>query len=415
MKESGDPMIGDRVIWRRISNPAIVRPITGSQIVRLLLTALLSLSTLAATRSEIRFPRDHGSHPQAAVEWWYYTGHLRDGAGREYGYQLTFFRVGQLHLAHFGFSDAGRKRFSWEEKTHLELPGVAGAAQGHLQAFNEDWSASERDGTHLVRVSGAGVELELSLRPSKPPVLHGEGGLSRKGAGEREYSRYVSITRLATKGTLLREGRREALSGSSWFDHEWGPGVLPSEAAGWDWFALQLDDGSELMLYRMRRKDGSATRFSAGTYVPRRADPRPIAWREVRLQATGSWTSPRSRARYPSGWKISVGALRLELALEPLLADQELVTAASTGVTYWEGACRITGTKEGRPVQGKAYVELTGYAGRDVPGFAGGPGSRRLSAPAVALPPGAESAHPFRAQGSPSSAAPSRTGPASRG
>jgi predicted secreted hydrolase len=389
---------------RRDRNAILPSSITRSRcdhpIIRLFLTGLLFLPIADKPRSDIRFPRDHGSHPQAAVEWWYYTGHLRDGAGREYGYQLTFFRVGQLHLAHFGFSDAGRKRFSWEEKTHLELPGVAGAAHQYLQAFNEDWSASERDGTHLLRASGGGIELELSLRPSKSPVLHGEGGLSRKGAGEKEYSSYVSITRLATKGTLLRGGRREAVSGSSWFDHEWGPGVLPSEAAGWDWFALQLDDGSELMLYRMRRKNGSATPFSAGTYVPRRGDPRPIAWSEVRLQATGSWTSPRSRARYPSGWKISVGALRLELTIEPLLADQELVTAASTGVTYWEGACRVTGTKDGRPVQGKAYVELTGYAGRDVPGFAGGLGP---------------SAQPSTAQGSPSSAAPSRTGPASRG
>jgi predicted secreted hydrolase len=219
----------------------------------------------------------------------------------------------------------------------------------------------------------------LALRPDKPPVAHGADGLSRKGPGPKEFSSYVSITRLAASGTLVRQGRREAVSGISWFDHEWGPGILPSEAVGWDWLALQLDDRSELMLYRMRRADGTATPFSAGTFVPSSGPPRPVAWRDVRLEATGTWTSPRSRARYPSGWRIAVPPLGLEVAVVPVFPDQELVTTASTGVTYWEGACRVTGNRDGKPVGGKAYVELTGYAGRDVPGLAGGsPGSERI-------------------------------------
>jgi predicted secreted hydrolase len=321
----------------------------------------------------IEFPRDHGAHPEAAVEWWYYTGHLREPAGREHGFQLTFFRVREIHLAHFAWTDAVARKFLYEEKMHLALPGIASAAEGRLEVANEDWSAVETGGEHRLRASGPAGRLDLRLRPAKKPVLHGKGGLSRKGAGRDEYSRYVSITRLEASGTLSDGKKARPLSGTAWFDHEWGPGVLPAEASGWDWFALQLDDGSELMLYRMRRADGGATPFSSGTFVPREGPAVPIAWKDVRLESTGTWRSPRSGARYPSGWKITVAPLDLAATLDPVLADQELLTPESTGVTYWEGACRVRGTRAGRPLAGRAYVELTGYAGRDVPGLALGP------------------------------------------
>jgi predicted secreted hydrolase len=155
----------------------------------------------------------------------------------------------------------------------------------------------------------------------------------------------------------------------AWFDHEWGPGGLPAGIAGWDWFALMLDDGSELMLYRMRQADGAASSFSAGTFVPSSGPPRPIAWSDVRLSAKTRWTSARSKAAYPAIWELAVPSLGLDVTIEPLLADQELVTAASTNVTYWEGACKVAGTARGRPIAGRAYVEMTGYAGRDVPGL----------------------------------------------
>ena len=321
----------------------------------------------------LAFPRDHGAHPAAAVEWWYYTGHLRDRARREYGFQLTFFRVHELHLAHFAWTDSARGRFEYDEKTHLSLPGIASAAEGSLDVVNEDWSAREKEGIHRLSVSGKAGKLELTLRAVKPAVLHGENGVSRKGPGAEEYSRYVSITRLQASGTFSRGKRSEPLTGVAWFDHEWGPGVLPAGGTGWDWFALQLDDGSELMLYRMRDKLGGATPFSSGTLVPKSGPPVPIQWSDVRLTETGKWKSPRTGAVYPSGWRIAVSSARLDVTLDPLLADQELVTEESTGVTYWEGACRVHGTRQGRPVTGRAYAELTGYAGRDLPGLAGLP------------------------------------------
>ncbi len=335
-----------------------------------LLATTLYLFANPAPRSGLSFPRDHGSHPEAAVEWWYYTGHLSDDAGKAYGFQLTFFRASDLHLAHFAWSDVAGGAFRYEEKAHLGLPGIASSDTGRLRIANEDWSAEESDGVHRLRASGPEGVLELRLSASKAPVLQGSEGLSRKGPGENEYSHYVSITRLRASGFLERRGgRRLALSGTAWFDHEWGPGALPSGARGWDWFAVQLSDGSELMLYRLRAADGRATPFSAGTFVPASGTAAPIRWSDVRFEETGSWTSPRTRARYPAGWRIAIASLGLSVAIQPLLPDQELVTEKSTGVTYWEGACRASGSRAGRPVSGKAYAELTGYAGRDVPGF----------------------------------------------
>jgi predicted secreted hydrolase len=337
-------------------------------LVRAILVAAL---VLLASPTSFSFPRDHGAHPGDPVEWWYWTGHLSDRAGRAYGFQLTFFRVRELHLAHFGWTDAARGRFLYEEKMHLGLPGIAAAAEGKLDVSNEDWTAREgAGGAHVLVATGRAGELTLKLTPVKPPVLQGESGLSRKGPGPREYSRYVSITRLAAKGTLTRGSKSEPLSGTAWFDHEWGPGVLPKDAAGWDWFALQLDDGSELMLYRMRRADGTATPFSSGTFVPAHGAAMPVRWSDVRLTETRSWQSPRTKARYPAGWRIAVASAGLDVSIEPLVADQELETPGSTGVTYWEGACAVKGTRGGKRVSGRAYVELTGYAGRDVPGMA---------------------------------------------
>ncbi len=334
--------------------------------------AALTLLVLAPTPADVppRFPRDHGAHADAALEWWYWTGHLEGANGRAYGFQLTFFRLRDLHLAHFAWSDLSAGRFVFDEKTHLELPGIAGAAADGLNVFNEDWAAREENGTQRLKARTSAGELTLALRPAKPPVLHGEGGISQKGPGKNDYSHYVSITRLSASGSLRQEsGRVEALKGTAWFDHEWGPGALPAGATGWDWFALQLSDGSELMLYRMRLQGGKASPFSAGTFVPSSGPPRTIAWTDVTLEPRTTWTSPRSKASYPAVWALAVRSLGLEVSIVPLLAGQELVTAKSTGVTYWEGACRVDGKRDGRPIGGRAYVEMTGYAGRDVPGM----------------------------------------------
>ncbi len=336
---------------------------------RVLLALALLLAPVPEGSGPVSFPRDHGSHPDSALEWWYYTGHLTDTQKREYGFQLTFFRAGEIHLAHFAWTDVEAGTFRFEEKAHLGLPGIASAEIGRLRVSNEDWSAEDVGGAHRLRAAGRGWALALDLTPVRPPILHGRNGISRKGPGEKEYSHYVSITRLTAAGQLRRGDSRVRLSGTAWFDHEWGPGAMPSDALGWDWFAAQLSDGSDLMLYRMRGEGGTATPFSAGTFVDPAGKAIPIRWEDVRLTETRSWTSPRTRTRYPAGWKIAVAPLSLSLAIEPLVADQELVTEESTGVTYWEGACRVSGSRAGRPVTGRAYAELTGYAGRDVPGF----------------------------------------------
>ena len=338
-----------------------------------ILSAAFASGLLAAgpVEREYAFPRDHGAHPELALEWWYWTGHLRAATGAEYGFQLTFFRLKDIHLAHFAWSDVSARRFTFEEKTHLALPGIAGAKNERLDVFNEDWSAREENGVQKLRTRTREGLLSLSLTPAKPPALHGGKGISRKGPGPDEYSNYVSITRLSATGVLEKNGKTESLAGTVWFDHEWGPGGLPSGVAGWDWFALQLDDGSEVMLYRMRRADGSASPFSAGTYVPAsgKEKPRQIAWTDVRLTPKSQWVSPASKAVYPATWDLAIASLGLEVSITPLLADQELRTAASTNVTYWEGACRVTGRQRGRPIGGRAYVEMTGYAGPDVPGL----------------------------------------------
>ncbi|MCA1580907.1 MAG: carotenoid 1,2-hydratase [Acidobacteria bacterium] len=346
-------------------------PFPVSRFPALVLVFALATPAPAPPPGPLAFPRDHGSHPSAAIEWWYYTGNLADAAGHAYGFQLTFFRVGDFALAHGAWTDGARKTFDFREKAHLTLPGIAEFAEGRLEVSNEDWSASERAGIHRLRLRWENRTLDLDLTASKPPVLQGEKGLSRKGPGEGEYSHYVSISRLSAAGALVENGRRTPLSGAAWFDHEWGPGALPQGAAGWDWFALQLDDGSELMLYRIRTKEGRATPFSSGVFVPPTGPTVPLRFDEVRFRSTREWRSPRSGGVYPAAWEVAIPRLALELTVQPLVADQELVTGRSTGVTYWEGACRAAGRRGGRPVSARGYAELTGYAGRDVPGFSG--------------------------------------------
>jgi predicted secreted hydrolase len=373
------------------TNNRLSAPITNhkSQITnrtrRVLLATVTLLFAVAADRSDISFPRDHGAHRNSAIEWWYYTGHLQDPSGREYGFQLTFFRVRELSLAHFAWSDVARKTFRYEEKTHLILPGIAAAEEGRLSVSNESWSAEESGGTHRLRAAGRGWELSLALRAAKPPVLNGEDGVSRKGPGAEDYSRYVSITRLEASGQMRNGSVTYSLSGTAWFDHEWGPGGMPAGVAGWDWFALQLADGSELMLYRMRANSGGATPFSSGTFVSADGSSRPILWRDVILEESAWWKSARSGARYPARWRIAVESLGLDVVIQPLLPDQELATEQSTGVIYWEGACLVEGRRQGRPVAGRAYAELTGYAGRDITGM-GVDGSATSPAPPRATP-----------------------------
>ncbi|MBI2821714.1 MAG: carotenoid 1,2-hydratase, partial [Acidobacteria bacterium] len=227
------------------------------------------------------FPRDHGAHPDFKLEWWYYTGHLESETGRRFGYELVFFRSGtdrdyanpsrwkirNLYMAHFAVTDIASRRFRYFEKLNRSGPGIAGAETASLRVWNENWSARLQDGAMRLRAAAGGVELALELRPQKPPVIHGRDGISRKGAGPGQASHYYSLTRLKSQGTVTVDGRVFQVMGQSWMDHEFGTNQLAPEQVGWDWFSLQLESGEELMLYRLRHRDGSIDPHSSGTMV----------------------------------------------------------------------------------------------------------------------------------------------------
>jgi predicted secreted hydrolase len=334
---------------------------------------------LAVEPRRFTFPRDHAAHPEYRTEWWYYTGHLEAG-GRRFGYQVTFFRAGldrarersrsawaphTLHFAHFALTDETRGRFRFHDVMRRPALGLAGADTARYHVWVEGSSARLLPDGRAHRVVAVAPEfsLALDLAPLKPPVLHGERGLSRKSSGWGNASHYYSLTRMATSGTLEAGAESLAVTGESWMDHEFGTSQLAEDQVGWDWFSLQLDDGRELMLYVLRRKDGGIEPLSSGTLVGAAGSWRHLERREFAIEAIGRWTSPASGARYPHGWIVRVPGEGLELEVTPTVRDQELRADASGGIVYWEGSARVRGTSRGRAVAGRGYVELTGYAG----------------------------------------------------
>ena len=337
----------------------------------------------AAPGYEYVFPRDHGSHDDFRTEWWYYTGHLTAKSGRPFGYQLTFFRrgisrdqvktlpsqwsVSQLYLAHFAISDLTGEHFHYAEQISRAGLGKAGAERDRLHVWIDQWSAESPVAvplTQTLRASDSIIGIQLTLSPEKSPVVHGTGGISRKGSASRQASHYYSFTRLATAGTLSIGGEQFDVAGTSWMDHEFGSADLGQDLVGWDWFSIQLENGADLMLYRLRRADGSADPSSSGTLVDHDGRTQHLTVKDFIMEPIGFWTSPKTKARYPQQWRLTIPSLNISLDITPRLADQELTTSRSTQVTYWEGAVRVTGTSHGRPLKGQGYMELTGYAER---------------------------------------------------
>jgi predicted secreted hydrolase len=325
------------------------------------------------------FPRDHGAHPEYRTEWWYFTGNLSDTAGSHYGYQLTFFRQGirdklpgrsgswdirDVYLGHFAITDTGGNKFRYGERISRAGPGLAGAGTTGLDVWLLDWSARMKGSAITLKARHDRMEADLTLTPGKPPVLHGENGLSRKGAKAGQASYYTSFTDLATEGFLkTASSARIAVTGRSWFDHEFGSNQLAAEQTGWDWFSLSLSDGRDLMIYLLRRRDGSIEPASQGTLVEAGGEARRLTLSEISVTVLGEWKSPRSGGRYPSRWQIRIPSAGIDLTAAPTLADQELDTKGSTGVTYWEGAISGPGTSRDWHVTCRGYAELTGYAG----------------------------------------------------
>ena len=329
------------------------------------------------------FPRDHGAHEEFRTEWWYYTGQVTTKDGRPFGYELTFFRRGMpreqtktlpsqwavthLYLAHFAISDLSKGRFHYADKMSRAGLGKAGAARDRLHVWIDGWSAespSAAPDTQILQAADGDMAIQFTVSPAKPLVVHGTDGISRKGSVTGQASHYYSFTRLATTGTLTIGNESFDATGTSWMDHEFGSADLDKNLVGWDWFSLQLDDQRELMLYRLRRADGSAHPASSGTLIDRDGRGHHLLIGDFTLEPISYWTSPVSKARYPQRWRLTIPSQQLSLELVPRMAEQELSPKRSTQITYWEGAIETTGTAQGKPIHGQGYMELTGYAER---------------------------------------------------
>jgi predicted secreted hydrolase len=322
------------------------------------------------------FPADHGPHPDFQTEWWYFTGNVQTSGGRHFGYQLTFFRrallpptlrqerasawaTDQVYLAHFALTDVAGERYRAFERFSRGAAGLAGAQAPPFRVWLEDWQVEESaPGVYRMRASQDGLGLDLTLTDQKGPLLQGDQGYSPKGPERGNASYYYSLTRLTTSGTVQIGATPYPVSGLSWMDHEYSTSALAPDQVGWDWFSLQLDDGSELMVFQIRKQDGSVDPFSSGTFITADGQTIPLSRDDLKIVVSGTWRSPHSGATYPARWQVSVPAANLTLEIAPHLADQEL----NVSYAYWEGAVQVSGARAGRPVGGNGYVELTGYA-----------------------------------------------------
>lgn len=323
------------------------------------------------------FPKDHGPHPNYQTEWWYYTGNLEGPQGERFGFQLTFFRralsgpdiradrdsawaTDQVYLAHFALTDGRGDKFYAFERLERGAAGLAGAAgEGGLRVWLHDWRV-EQTGKDTYRLFAADdqVQLALDLTDLKGPVLQGDRGYSRKGPQDGNASIYFSQTRMEAVGTVTLQGKPVTVRGQSWMDHEYSTSALSAGQVGWDWFSMQLDDGSELMVYTIRRDDGRLDPFSKGSIISPDGDVRVLSAADFHITVEKKWTSPRSGGTYPAAWSVSIPSEELSLEIRPIVADQEL----NLSFIYWEGAVDIAGMRGGQPVTGRGYVELTGYA-----------------------------------------------------
>lgn len=322
------------------------------------------------------FPRDHGPHFDYQTEWWYFTGNLNSSSGGHFGFQLTFFRRGltpgledresdlasnQIYFAHFAVTDVEGDQHFEVERFSRGANLLAGARSEPYSIWLEDWTLESLPGDGTVwslSASDSGFGLELELTSQKPPVLHGDHGLSQKSNDPGNASFYVSLPRLETEGRVAVDGDWLDVSGWTWFDHEWSTSALGEEAVGWDWFGLNLSDGRDLMLYQFRNEDGSIDRVSGGTLIEDDGTTFALAQDQIEISGVDQWVSPTTEAVYPSTWSISVPSRNIRLRVVPWILDQEM----NISIIYWEGAVRIEGESEGSPVTGEGYVELTGYA-----------------------------------------------------
>ncbi|MGI9202378.1 MAG: lipocalin-like domain-containing protein [Woeseiaceae bacterium] len=327
---------------------------------------------------DFEFPRDHGPHADYRNEWWYVTGNLDGPQRQRFGFELTFFRfslapendsefdsawqTNQVYIAHFAITDVTGKKFHVAQRYARGSAGLAGARANPFKVWLDEWSISAVEPpADTVRwklhAADADFSLELELAALKQPVLNGLDGLSQKSEETGNASYYYSLTRLQSHGNLRIGDQQYPVTGLSWLDREWGSSALSSGQRGWDWFAMQLSDGSELMFYNIRRNDNSADSHSAGTWIDPDGTASYLRQDEVSIVVTDRWDSPRG-GTYPAGWIIGVPGRDISLRVRPVLDDQELATT----VRYWEGAVDVDGRRGEQDLTGRGYVELTGYA-----------------------------------------------------
>ena len=350
-------------------------------LVLLLLCATCAIAQdyeIAQPGYQFAFPKDYFNHDDYQTEWWYYTGNLKSADGHRFGFELTFFRQGvdragnkdpwfvhNLWMAHIALSDVTGGRFYTQERLNRAGPGIAGVDARAGLVWNGNWQVHiAEDGGQLHGVADK-FELALKLTPVKQPVIQGQNGVSQKAAGAGHASHYFSLTRLLTNGSIALDGKTYQVEGTSWMDREFFTGSMAADETGWDWLSIQLADGDELMLYRLRHADGSIDPYSSGSYVDASGKSQFLSAKDFSMTPAAdspadSWISPSTKAKYPVRWHILVPPLKLQLDVTTPLKSQEL--AGKFGTVYWEGAIDAAGVRGSAPCHGVGYLEMVGYA-----------------------------------------------------
>lgn len=318
------------------------------------------------------FPADYGSHPQFRTEWWYVTGWVTTGHGESLGFQITFFRTKpdidqdnpsaftphQLLVAHCAISDPKHGRLWQDQRIRRAGLGLAEAAAGDTHVWIDDWSLERDAGAYTAKIDAEDFSINLTFLETQAVLLNGDSGVSRKGPSPLAASYYYSLPHLHVAGAIKRQGGADGVTGEAWLDHEWSSEYLDSQAVGWDWIGINLNDGGALMAFRIRGTEGEP-RWAGGTLRGGDGQVQILRPADVEFRAGRQWASPRTRIAYPVQWHVRAGTR--EFDLEPLLDDQENDTRLSTGAIYWEGAVRAY---EQHRLAGRGYLELTGYGER---------------------------------------------------
>ena len=342
----------------------------------------------AESARELRFPEDQGPHANFQTEWWYYTGNLETTAGRHFGYQLTFFRraltpitsppqrdsdwaTNQVYMAHFALTNVEAGRFYNHELLARGAANLAGAQSQPYQVWLYNWQIKqEAEDKYHLQAAQDDIAIDLELTDLKGAILHGSKGYSQKGPAPGDASYYISQTRLLSEGVVKVADEEFLVSGFSWMDHEFSTSALAPDQVGWDWFSIQLGDviegadvadsgkGVELMVFQIRKADGSIDPYSSGTLILPDGHTQHLGKVDFEITALETWESPHTGALYPSRWNLKVPSVQLDVQIEPYLDDQEI----NVSYDYWEGAVKISGEYNGQPIVGSGYVELTGYA-----------------------------------------------------